>query len=357
MTDWGSCAVGLEQRLLARFRSAGIATEAPLIVAFSGGPDSLALAAALTHVRAVTGLPLLLIHVDHRLRESSGEEAEAAVDLSRQLGVDMLVRRVPVVPHEAHPNVGIEEAARRERYRLLREEATRIGAQCIVTGHHREDQAETVLLHLLRGSGLRGASGMAEVADLPDASIVGASRWQFEYSLRLWRPFLHEPRRELLAYLKSRGLTPLYDPSNDDLTFRRNALRHRVLPDMEATFPGAAAALARYASLAAEEDRFLEDIVDHSLPLMIGPHGGLRQATLLDEAPVLQRRLLRRWLVQSTKETDIGTERVEAVLRWVKTTTSAGEIQLPGEWSVRRAGEWLIVARQERALDRGGSRG
>ena len=171
MIDCGGAAVGLEQRLLARFRDARIPGDAPLIVAFSGGPDSLALAAGLTHVRAVTGLPLLLVHVDHRLRDTSGADAEAAIALGRQIGIDIVVSRVPVPPREAHPGAGLEEAARRERYRILRDEAHRVGAHFVVTGHHREDQAETVLLHLLRGSGLHGAAGMAELAALPVSRV------------------------------------------------------------------------------------------------------------------------------------------------------------------------------------------
>ena len=87
MTTWGGSAVGLEQRLLARYREAGISHDAPLILGFSGGPDSLALAGALTHVRAGTGLQVLLVHIDHRLRESSGAEAEAAVALGNTLGL------------------------------------------------------------------------------------------------------------------------------------------------------------------------------------------------------------------------------------------------------------------------------
>ncbi len=355
MTDWGGAATGLEQRLLGRFREAGIPRDVPLIVAYSGGPDSLALAAALTHVRAVTGAPLLLVHVDHRLRETSGDDAAAAAELGRQIGLDVVVRRVPVSPTEAHPHLGVEEAARRERYRLLVDEAQRVGARYIATGHHREDQAETVLLHLLRGSGLHGAAGMAEVASVPVAESSDISRSGMRDALSLWRPFLAEPRSEILAFLEKRGLEPVHDPSNDDVALRRNALRHRVLPELEAAFPGAAAALARFATLAAEEDLLLERMVDQAMTFLVEPGGSMRLTALQQESRALQRRLLRRWLVERTGETIIGAERVEAVLRWAGLKGAVGRIELPGGWSVRRSGEWLIVARDSRTKDGEGS--
>lgn len=355
MTDWGGAATGLEQRLLGRFREAGIPRDVPLIVAYSGGPDSLALAAALTHVRAVTGAPLLLVHVDHRLRETSGDDAAAAAELGRQIGLDVVVRRVPVSPTEAHPHLGVEEAARRERYRLLADEAQRVGARYIATGHHREDQAETVLLHLLRGSGLHGAAGMAEVASVPVAESSDISRSGMRDALSLWRPFLAEPRSEILAFLEKRSLEPVHDPSNDDVALRRNALRHRVLPELEAAFPGAAAALARFATLAAEEDLLLERMVDQAMTFLVEPGGSMRLTALQKESRALQRRLLRRWLVEETGETTIGAERVEAVLRWAGVKGAVGRIELPGGWSVRRSGEWLIVARDSRTKDGEGS--
>ena len=351
MTDRGGVAVGFEQRLLARFRNAGIGLDQPLIVAFSGGPDSLALAAALRHVRAVTGVPLLLVHVDHGLRHASRDEAEVAAELGRQIGLDVVVRRVPVAPREAHPHAGVEEAARRERYRLLAEEAHRVGARFVATAHHREDQAETVLLHLLRGSGLHGAAGMAELAPIPCVAASDIAREEAPAHARLWRPLLGEPRAVILAYLEKQRLTPILDPSNDDCTLRRNALRHRVLPEMEAAFPGAAAAFARFAELAAEEDLLLEGMVSRALPRMVDPGKGMRRAALHEEPRALQRRMLRRWLVDVTGESTIGAERVEAVLRWSNSTGAVGKIELPGGWCVRRTDEWLIVEGTERVRD------
>ncbi|MBL8126008.1 MAG: TilS substrate-binding domain-containing protein, partial [Chloroflexia bacterium] len=181
------------------------------------------------------------------------------------------------------------------------------------------------------------------------------SRSGMRDALSLWRPFLAEPRSEILAFLEKRSLEPVHDPSNDDVALRRNALRHRVLPEMEAAFPGATAALARFATLAAEEDLLLERMVDQAMTFLVEPGGSMRLTALQQESRALQRRLLRRWLVEETGETTIGAERVEAVLRWAGVKGAVGRIELPGGWSVRRSGEWLIVARDSRTKDGEGS--
>ncbi len=165
---------GFEQRLLARARAAGFTSDDRIVVGFSGGRDSLALAAALRWVQASLGVEPVLVHVDHRLRASSGEEATRAASLAESLNLEFQVVAVSTSPTDVHPGVGVEEAARRERYRSLFAVAERCGARAVATAHHRGDQAETVLLHLLRGGGVHGAAGMAErspspvpAADLP----------------------------------------------------------------------------------------------------------------------------------------------------------------------------------------------
>ncbi|HLL50879.1 MAG TPA: tRNA lysidine(34) synthetase TilS, partial [Thermomicrobiales bacterium] len=154
--------IGLEQRVLRRAREAGFGRQDQIVVGFSGGRDSLALAGALRWATRSLGIDVVLVHVDHQLRSSSKEEAERAAALANALEMDFRGVVVAVSPAVAHPGVGIEEAARRERYRILFEAAADHGAAAVATAHHREDQAETVLLHLLRGGGVHGAAGMAE---------------------------------------------------------------------------------------------------------------------------------------------------------------------------------------------------
>jgi tRNA(Ile)-lysidine synthase len=150
--------------VLARARAAGFTAHDRIVVGFSGGRDSLALAAALRWVQAVLGVEPVLVHVDHRLRASSGDEAKRAANLAESLNLRFQAVAVATPPTDVHFGVGVEEAARRERYRNLIAAAARYGACAIATAHHRGDQAETVLLHLLRGGGVHGAAGMAEHA-------------------------------------------------------------------------------------------------------------------------------------------------------------------------------------------------
>jgi tRNA(Ile)-lysidine synthase len=336
---------GFEQRLLARARAAGLAPGDRFVVGFSGGCDSLALAAALRRVEAVLGVSLQLLHVDHRLRPASADDAQRAADLATALGLDFGVIAIPAPPQTIHPGVGLEEAARRERYRVLFEEASRVGARAVVTAHHQDDQAETVLLHLLRGGGVHGAKGMDERALAPfplrdadyDISQKSESPW-------LWRPLLRESRASIDAYVGLLGLTPIEDPSNADQSLRRNALRHQVLPLLEEQFPGAKAALARFAMLAAEDDRLLSDLADEAAAATV-QSDGLLVASLLREQPLaLQRRVVRQWLSRVTGSAAFSADRTDAVLDLAR-EGAGGTVEIGEGWTVRRARGMLRVER------------
>jgi tRNA(Ile)-lysidine synthase len=186
---------------------------APGVVAFSGGPDSTTLLAALARRARRRDLPLLAAHLDHGLDPGSGARAEGAAATARRLGIPCAAARRPVV---RRPGESREAAARRLRYGYLAEVAARHGAAWVATGHHRDDQAETVGLRLLFGSGPAGLAGVRPVAELADG-------------VALLRPLLSLSRRELAAG----GGAPhaaVVDPTNRDLTVPRNRVRHRLLP-------------------------------------------------------------------------------------------------------------------------------
>ncbi|MBW3634417.1 MAG: tRNA lysidine(34) synthetase TilS, partial [Chloroflexi bacterium] len=194
---------GLEQRVLARARDAGFEPADRIVVGFSGGRDSLALAATLHWVQRMLGIEALLVHVDHQLRMTSGEDARRAESLAEALGMEFRAVAVAAPPIAVHPGVGVEEAARRERYHILFETAIQNRARAVATAHHQGDQAETVLLHLLRGGGVHGAAGMAEraaapfqVPDSPGGSNISHEHWVpgAHAAPWLWRPLLAEPR-------------------------------------------------------------------------------------------------------------------------------------------------------------------
>ena len=212
-------------------RGHDVSAREPLVVAFSGGPDSTALLLGLREVAAEIGCRPIAVHVDHRLDAGSGRRGRAAEELAARL--DVPFRLLVAAPDEPRRGgEGREAAARRLRYRLLDDKREACGARWVLTAHHADDQAETVLLRLLRGSGVAGLAGMAERRGT------------------VLRPLLSLRRDELAAAVAAAGLDAVEDPTNSDFAVPRNLLRHRLLPAL-----GGAAAAAQARSLAAAAER------------------------------------------------------------------------------------------------------
>lgn len=204
----------------------------PWLVAFSGGPDSTALATALAGADPALGLVLILVHVDHGLDAESSERAERAASIARQLRLPFHLERRDVRAQRGRGE-NLEAAARRVRYATLEAIRLRLGADRILTAHHRDDQVETALMRLRSGSGIFGLAGIQE--------RFGA----------VWRPALRLPRAALRAALDASSPVPIEDPTNLDLTRDRNRIRHRLLPRLLAVEPELEAALAALAEAAA----------------------------------------------------------------------------------------------------------
>lgn len=327
-----------------RARAAGFLRGDRVVVGFSGGRDSLVLAASLRRVHSVLGVEPILLHVDHRLRPSSSDDARRALALAATLGLPATVRRLEASATAMHPGVGIEEAARRERYRILFAEAVERGAKALATAHHQGDQAETVLLHLLRGGGVHGAAGMSERSAAP-VSVEHDISPEPANDIWLWRPFLTEPRAEIEGGLRRLGLTPVEDPSNDDVALRRNALRHEILPLLESRFPGAGASLARFAALAAEDDRLLSELAETSLVGAVDPGGRLVLARLSDQPLALRRRMVRHWIEQASGLAFLSAERTAAILALAATSERGKSVEIGEGWAIRRERGLLTAIR------------
>ncbi|MDR1368206.1 MAG: tRNA lysidine(34) synthetase TilS [Candidatus Accumulibacter sp.] len=216
-------------------------------VALSGGRDSVVLLHEIKRLGDSSQTPFSLsaLHVHHGLSPKADEWAEFCLSLGGRLGVPVVVSRVEV------PRVGgegIEGAARRARYAAL----AASGADWVVLGHHRDDQAETLLLNLLRGAGIAGASGMS-----PERAAFFGSTHR---GPRFARPLLDVPRAAIDAYAKRVNLTWIDDESNDDTRFRRNFLRHDILACLETVFPNARRKLARAAKHFAESRILLDEL-------------------------------------------------------------------------------------------------
>ena len=217
-----------------------------IVAAFSGGPDSTALLLGLSRLGigpgSGLGFQLIAAHLDHGLDEGSAGRAAAAAEIAARLGVPFVAGRRDV-PALRRPGESAEAAARRIRYGFLEEARARLGARCVATAHHRDDQAETVLLRLRFGSGLAGLAGIRPVHG------------------RIVRPLLDVPRAVLREEVEAAGLPWVEDPTNRDLSVPRNFVRHRLLPALEE--PSRLARLAARARRAnAALDRRLSQILD-----------------------------------------------------------------------------------------------
>ncbi|HET7093002.1 MAG TPA: tRNA lysidine(34) synthetase, partial [Thermomicrobiales bacterium] len=238
-----------------------------------------------------------------------------------------------------------------ERYRALAAIAREHDAAALVVAHQADDQAESVLLHLLRGAGLRGAAAMAEWSERtmpwwPEANEPAAP-------LVIWRPFLTEPRATLRDYLTRADLRSIDDPSNDDPRFRRNAIRRDLLPLLERIAPGAAAALARHAALAADEDAMLDDFAACALDEARRADGAVRVAPLLGAPVPLRRRALRAWVASAAPDVELSAERTAAALA-LADSGRGGTIEIGAGWTIARDGG---VLRLDRNGERAGAAG
>ncbi|KMK73987.1 tRNA(Ile)-lysidine synthetase [Kocuria rhizophila] len=300
----------------------GNGTAPPLVlVGCSGGADSLALAAATAHLLRRGKLRVGAVVVDHQLQEGSAEVASRTAATLRGMGLDPVhVERVDVI----RTGTGPEMAARLARYEAFRAVAERTGAAAVLLGHTRDDQSETVLLGLTRGSGTRSLSGMPEKL-LKDG-------------VRYLRPLLNITRAETETVCAAEGLQPWLDPSNADTALTRSRIRHEVLPFLESQLgPGVARALARTASVLGADADYLEEQAAAAYDdARVQVAGTAASSVLLDGAGLqrmpaaLRRRVLARACVDAGGETPTF-ERLGALEDFALGYGAAGPVQMAGK--------------------------
>ena len=221
--------------------AAGVGKDSRLCVAFSGGVDSVVLLDVLCRLAPRIGFMLCAAHVHHGLSANADSWADFCQDFCQERGLRLELR--PVTVSRCHPD-GLEGAARQARHAAL----AGIDTDWLVFGHHLDDQAETVLFRLIRGTGVRGASGMAAISH---SSRVGPGHL---------RPLLGSRRQEIVQYARGRKLCWIEDESNADVRFARNYLRAVVMPALESAFPGAVDSIARAAEIFRESEGLLETL-------------------------------------------------------------------------------------------------
>ena len=323
----------LAHRLYEHVRREGVLPRgAHIVVACSGGPDSLALLSLLLELRPLLSLAVTAAHYEHGIRgEASAEDAAFVRRFCATRAVPCIVESGDVPRAAARTSESLETAARRLRYAFLERTRERVGASLIATAHHADDQAETVLLHILRGTGLDGLAGIP---------ARDAAR-------HLVRPLLPFPKQELVDYCRARGFSPRHDATNDVPDALRNRVRLSLLPELARAYNSAIRqGLCRLADIAAEEREAAEHLAAQEAVRLIEQlpagraHGEDAASWRLPAAPALRaeaaralpralcRRVLRIYLARLGRAQDVSFERTEA-LRRLLSGTSGQRVELP----------------------------
>jgi tRNA(Ile)-lysidine synthase len=308
-----------------------------IIVGVSGGADSTALLLALDELKSAhkIGVNICVAHLDHKLRKTSARDARWVASLAAKLGYECVVGRAKVAELARVNNDNLEQAARRARYAFLERTAKRKSAKFVLTGHTMDDQAETVLLRLMRGSAGVGLGGMDAVRSLSSKPAI-----------KLVRPLLWARRIETESYCRLRRTEFLVDEMNSDLGFSRVRVREQLLPLMQSFNNRIVEAISRTATQLREDRAVLSTNSDDllrraSLPAVESDDESVVPALnvklLANEPPALRRRALREWLAQARG----GTRRLAmvhllAVEKLLEGNAGGRTVELPGGGRVKR---------------------
>jgi tRNA(Ile)-lysidine synthase len=300
-----------------------------VLVALSGGADSLALAAAVAFEAERAGVRAIAVTVDHDLQPGSAQVAADAAEAARALGLEAVGVAV-----EVGTEGGPEAAARQARYDALRDAATDYAATAVLLGHTLDDQAETVLLGLARGSGATSLAGMAPALDEDEVTWL--------------RPLLGVRRATTRDACTAQRLVPWEDPHNADTAFARVRVRERVLPVLESELgPGIADALARTAEQLREDAEAFAEMIDETIEDIVEPaEAGIAVsvAALAANPAALRNRIIRH---VAASEFHVSLSRVQTleVARLVTDWRGQGPIDLPGCRAHRDGGRIVLTAR------------
>jgi tRNA(Ile)-lysidine synthase len=307
-------------------------SNAVAVVGVSGGADSVALLLALDELIKAKKLNIRIVvaHLDHRLRKESAEDASWVKQLAGRLRHEVSIKRVSVKSFARRSGDNLEQAARLVRYKWFSEVAQKHGADLVLTAHTMDDQAETVLLNLLRGSGPDGLSGMETARPLNHTGKTVLARPVLSWARR----------RETEAYCRARAIDFRRDEMNEDETFARVRVRRQLLPVMESFNPRITQALARTAELLRDDSRALDSAAKRLLELSAGNKATpneLRTDLLSDAPPALRRRALRLWLAQCRGDLRrLEMVHLRAVENLVTQNRGGRTIELPGGSTVSR---------------------
>ena len=308
------------------------------LVAVSGGADSVALAYALHHWKSRHPLALTIVHLNHGIRgRAADEDARFVRELAWRLGLPCVLARVDVPALARQRNISLEMAAREARYEFFAREAKALGAEGVVTAHTADDQVETVLLKLARGTGTQGLCG-----------IPYKSAWRGTALVRPMRDVTHQ---EAVRFLKSHRLRWREDRTNSDLDFLRNRVRHEILPLLESRLnPRIRQSLLRVSEVLREENAWFDRIARDLLKTCVAEDrfGVLKVDRLKGLLLAARRRVIRLWLLSNGVDPEAADfTSVERINRMIHNTKSTGKVPLPAGGAVVRNYRELAIEKKD----------
>ncbi len=296
-----------------------------VLVGLSGGADSVALTELLVELKPRFGISLVLAHLNHGLRAEASEDEAFCHSLSERLSLPFVSGRVDVFERARKNKRSIEAEGRNARYEFLEAQAAHFGAQRIAVGHTLDDQAETFLLRLLRGSGSRGLGAIHPVRAIKAVTAVKDGG--------IVRPLIEVRRREIERYLEERGASFREDPSNADPRFTRNRIRHEELPRLSSAYnPRLVETLARSASLLRDEEEWMEAETREAfdgLAAVSRDEIRLDKKALSRHPLALRRRLIRLAIERLRGLGNVSHRHIEDVLALAEEGQSGRELHLP----------------------------
>ena len=297
-----------------------------ILCAVSGGRDSVCLLHYLTTIAPRCGFTVAAAHLNHRMRPEAQRDEDFVRGLCREWNVPFYTEAAPVYEMAARWGLSVEETGRRLRYDFLLRTADAIGAAYIATAHHAQDQAETVLLNLLRGTGPEGLGGIPPVRG------------------RIIRPLLQTSRAEIEDYLQKNGLPHVEDSTNEDTHYARNRLRRELWPQLETVNPAVTRAIGRTAEIVRSENAYLDTLAAERLP---AEGTAVETAALLAAPEPLRPRMVRLLLDRlPTGKKDVSAVHMDAVLALAE---GGGTLDLPGGARAVCRNGWLRLTVKETA--------
>lgn len=314
----------------------------PVVAGVSGGPDSLCMLDLLHN----TGINVIAIHLNHQLRPEADQESRMVSDFCERNAIKYVIGQQDISAYAKENKLSIEESARILRYQFLFEQAEEQHAQAVLVAHNADDQAETVLMHLLRGSGLSGLKGMQMRSLQP----------LWSDSIPLVRPLLATSREEILKYCREYHLSPSFDQSNNDTKYFRNRIRHDLLPELAGYNPQIKTHLIHMADVIGVDDDYLSVETENARKECVENQGErymvFSRKKMLNLHPALLRRLLRQAIheIDPTLR-DIDFEVIDRTRRFLEADHQTNHVLLLADVEIIKDGrERIILCDQKNPL-------